>query len=99
MPTSSATRALASLSVICALVPPLSLVAAPIPKPGLSEFLLIFAFGGVVPAVWLALTIIIYRRMRTKRARWLFALAPVAFVYALGALVLGIGLFVKPGRW
>ena len=57
------------------------------------------AFGVVVPAVWLALTIVVYRRVRTSRARWLFALAPIAFVYALGALILGIGALIKPGRW
>jgi len=92
-------RALLFSSVACALVPPLSLVLAPIPTPGPKEAFFLCFFGVLVPAIWLALAIAYYRRARTKRARWLFALTPVALIYPLGALILALAALVKPGRW
>ena len=92
-------RALLVSSVICALAPPVSLATAPIPTPGPKEAIFLFIFGALIPTIWLALTIAYYRRVRTKNARWLLALAPIAFIYLLGALVLGIGVVIKPGRW
>lgn len=93
------TRALLLLSIVCALVPPVSLITAPIPSPGAKEALFLSLFGALVPALWLGLTIAHYRRIRTRNARWLFALAPLALIYPLGGLILAIGVLVKPGRW
>jgi len=92
-------RALLALSVACALVPPVSLLTAPIPTPGAKEAFFLLFFGVVFPVAWLVATIAYYRRVHTKNARWLFALTPIALIYPLGALVLGIGVLLKPGRW
>jgi len=62
----------------------------------MGEAAFFFIAGALLPAIWLASAIVYYRRTRKK---WIFALTPCAFVYAIAALVLMITVGIKPGRW
>jgi hypothetical protein len=85
--------------IVCALLPLILLINDLNWSARMGEALFFTLAGGLIPAIWLGATIAYYRRVRTKAAKWLFALTPVAFLYPLGALLLAIAVLVKPGRW
>lgn len=80
----------------CALLPLLSVMSSLNLSTKIGEATFFFIAGALLPAIWLAITIVYYRRTRTK---WIFALTPCAFVYAIAALVLMLAVGIKPGRW
>lgn len=92
-------RTLLLSSFVCALLPVLTVAASLNLSARVGEALFFGLVGALIPALWLGLTIAYYRRVRTKKSKWLFALAPIAFVYPLAALLLAIAVVVKPGRW
>lgn len=49
--------------------------------------------------VWLTASIKYYRRVRTPKARWVFALSPVAFWPLLLLLIFVIGVVAGRGHW
>ena len=92
-------RVLLWVSVVCALLPPLSLASSLNLSVKVGEAAFFIVLGVLVPAIWLSATVVYYRRLRTKNAKWLFAMSPLALLYPLGGLVLLIATLVKPGRW
>jgi hypothetical protein len=92
-------RVLFWVSLVCALLPPLSLASSLNLSVRVGEAVFFGVLGVLVPAIWLITTIVYYRRVHTKAARWLFALSPAALLYPLGGLVLAIATLLKPGRW
>ena len=95
----ASTRLLLWTCIVCALLPPLSLMESLRLSVIMGEAVFFAFAGALIPAIWLGATIAYYRRVRTKSAKWLFALTPIAFIYPLGALLLAIAVLVKPGRW
>ena len=92
-------RVLLVASLVCALLPPLSLGSSLNMSVKVGEAVFFVCLGVLIPAIWLSITIAYYRRVQTKAAKWLFALTPVAFIYPLGGLLLLIATLLKPGRW
>src|SRR5262249_878160 len=99
MPIAISNRALLWVSVVCALLPPLSLASSLNLSVKVGEAAFFIVLGVLIPAIWLSTTIVYYRRAPTKNAKWLFALLPFALLYPLGGLALLIATLLKPGRW
>ena len=97
--SSGSNRALFWVSIVGATVPPLSLLNDLNLASRTGEALFFGVFGAAVPLLWLVVTIAYFRRVRTRRAKWLFAMLPAAFLYPLAAVARVIATWVKPGRW
>jgi hypothetical protein len=92
-------RVLLWISIVCAALPPRSLVNDANLSHKIGEAVFFGVLAVLVPLLWLIATLAYYRRLRTKAAKWLFALTPLAMMYPLGALILAVAVLLKPGRW
>lgn len=92
-------RGLLIASCVLAALPPLSLLNDGNWSHQIGEAVFFALLGVAVPALWLIASLKYFRRQPPPRPRWIFVLAPLAFGYPLGVLILGIAVLLKPGRW